>query len=118
MPATTLSRTIVFACALASGCLAQVDERCTGTALDHPPRLLGKWKPVQDAARSRTHERTLVFRLTVTETGSVRDVVIQSPAQLAGADDLKSEILKLRFCPAVRYSRYTETRPEFNIQLK
>lgn len=59
-----------------------------------------------------------MFRLTVTETGSVRDPDVTHPPHLVDSDKVKEQIRKLRFCPAVRYSRYAEVRYSFDIELK
>jgi hypothetical protein len=98
---------------------SQVDERCPGTALDRPPRLLGSFNPLKDTARKEGYrEGRLVFRLTVTETGNVRDPEITHPPQFSDSEKIKEQILKLHFCPAVRFSRYTEVRYVFEIAMK
>ena len=103
---------------LAWVCSSQIDERCPGTALEAGPRLLSSLNPLKDIARKEGYEGRLVFRLTVTETGSIRDPELEHPPQSADSEKVKAEILKLRFCPAVRQSRYAESRATFDIQLK
>lgn len=110
--------TVALAFLLASGGAAQIDERCPGTALEAAPRLLSSLNPLKNTARKEGYEVRLVFRLTVTETGSVRDPELDHPPQSADSEKVKAEILKLRFCPAVRQSRYAEIRATFDIQLK
>jgi hypothetical protein len=103
---------------VASVCSAQIDERCPSTARDRGPKLLSSLNSLKDTARNEGHQGRLLFRLTVTETGGVRDPVVTYPAQFTGSENIKGEILKLRFCPAVRYSRYTEVEIKFDIELK
>ena len=114
MRAAIFARAVSCALLAASFCSSQVDERCAGTAVEHGPKLLGGLDPLKDTARNQGYDR-LVFRLTVTETGNACDPVIAYPPQLAGSAIVKAEILKLRFCPAARYGRYTEVRVEFDI---
>ncbi len=118
MRAAALVRIIGLAFVLASVCSAQVDERCPGTALERGPELLSSLNPLQETVRKEGYQGRLAFRLTVTETGSVRDPIVTHPTQLADSDKIKDEMLKLRFCPAVRYSRYAEVQAEFDIKLK
>jgi len=118
MKAATLARMTGMGLVLVSLCASQVDERCSGTAVEKGPTLLSSYEPLKSAARAGTDEKKLTFRLTITETGSVRNVAITYPATLLSSDKVKGEILKLRFCPAVKFSRYAEVKGEFQIQLK
>jgi len=113
-----LLRTTLMAFLVASVCSSQIDERCPSTARDRGPKLLSNLNSLKDTARSEGYRGRLLFRLTVTETGGVRDPVVTYPAQLTDSANIKGEILKLRFCPAVRYSRHTEVEIKFDIQLK
>lgn len=103
---------------LASVCSSQIDERCPSAAHEQGPRLLSSFEPLRDTARNEVYDGRLLFRLTVTETGSVRDPVVKHPAQFIASAGIKDEITKLRFCPAVKYSRYTEVQVEFDIQTR
>ena len=103
---------------LKSVCSSQVDERCSGTALDRPPKLLSSLNPLKDTARNEGYQGRLLFRLTVTETGTVRNPEVTRPPQFTDSEKIKNQILKLRFCPAVRYSRYADVRYVFDIKLK
>jgi hypothetical protein len=91
--------------------VAHVDERCPGTALERPARLLSSLEPLKKAAREEGYRGRLTFRLTVTETGDVRDPE-------AGSHKIKEQIRQLRFCPTVRHSRYVETQYHFDIELR
>ena len=99
-------------------CLSQVDEGCPGTDLERGPKLLSSLEPLKNAAREEGYQGRLVFRVTVTETGSVVDPVIERPSQSTGSERITTEIFKLRFCPAVRSSRYAAVRATFDVQLK
>jgi hypothetical protein len=102
---------------LAPVCSSQIDERCPSTALERGPKLLGSLNPLKTAARKAGYEGRLLFGLSVTDTGSVRDPVVKNPTQFTDSDKIKDEIVRLRFCPAVRYSRYTEVQVQFDIQV-
>ena len=118
MRSAALARAASVALFIASVCSSQVDERCPSTAIDHSPKLLSSLNPLKETARNEGYKGRLLFRVTVTETGSSRAPLVKYPAQLAESDKVKSEIVKLRFCPAVRYSQYTECQIEFDIELK
>src|SRR5262245_7795893 len=102
MQPTALARTLSIALLLAPLCSSQIDERCPSTALERGPNRLGSLDPLKAAARNEGYQGRLLFRLTVTEMGSVRDPEVKYPAQLSDSDKIKDEIVKLRFCPAVR----------------
>src|SRR5215213_5792197 len=118
MRPAVMARALSLAFALATVCSSQIDERCPSTALEQGPKLLGSLQALKDAARNEGYDGRLLFRLTVTDTGSVRNLVVKHPEQLIGSDKIKGEIAKLRFCPAVRYSRYAEVQMDFDIQTK
>jgi hypothetical protein len=111
-------RPAVLALLFATAGYSQVDERCPGTALESPPKLLSSLDPLKETARKEGYAGRLVFGLTVTETGRVREPVVTHPPQFVDSDRIKEQIRQLRFCPAVRHSRYAETRYHFDIDLK
>jgi hypothetical protein len=113
-----LATRVMLALLLATAGPAQVDERCPGTALDRSPKLLSSLEPLKGAAREEGYRGRLMFGLTVTETGSVRDPEVTYPPQFADSDKIEEHIRQLRFCPAVRHSRYAEVRYTFDIELR
>lgn len=108
----------ILAFLLASVCSAQVDERCPGTALERGPTLLTGLDALKKAAKAEGYEGRLSFRFTVTDTGKVRDPEVKHPPQLVDSSRIKDEIAKLRFCPAVKFSRYVETPAQFDIDTR
>lgn len=111
-----IARMIGMSLLLARVSSCQVDERCPSVAYEQNPKLLSSLEPVKAAARSEGCSGRLLFRLTVTEVGSVHDPVITYSKQCTDANKIKDEIRKLRFCPAVRYSRYTAREVNFDVQ--
>jgi hypothetical protein len=97
--------------------VCQADEGCSGTAYEQGPKIISSLEPLKQVARSEGHSR-LVFRLRVTESGSVRDVIGTYPAHFMDVKKLKEQILNLKFCPAVKYSRYTAADIHFDIQIR
>ena len=109
---------VILAILVAAAGGAQVDPRCPGTAIDRSPGLLSSLEPLKKAARDEGYRGRLTFGLTVTETGGVRDPEVTYPSQFAESDKVKDLIRQLRFCPAVRFSRYAEVRYAFDIELR
>lgn len=60
----------------------------------------------------------LTFRATITDTGFLRNAVVISPASLKESKKLRSSIEALKFCPAVRHSRYSSETVNFNIAVE
>jgi hypothetical protein len=89
----------------------EVDKSCPGTALEHPPKLLGNNDAFQNAVRAEAYTARVVFRLTITDTGEVQYPVITSPARLDSVKALKDRIREWRFCP-LKAQFDIEVRPE------
>jgi hypothetical protein len=95
--------------------ISQVKNSCPSTALDHNPKLLSSLEPLRQAVRAEGYSGRLLFRLTVTESGDVRDAVVTYPTDLVGVKSVTESIQHLNFCPAVRYGRYTSQELRFDI---
>ena len=115
---TRTKRTLSLALLLAPAVFPQVDERCPGTAFDRGPSLLGSFEPLNAAGRQEGFQGRLSFQLTVTETGTTQDARVTNPTRFDGSVRIKGEIAKLRFCPAVKSSRYREATAKFDIQVE
>ena len=94
-----------------------VDERCPGTALERGPSLIGNLDPLKRVVREEGYSGRLVFRITITDTGSVRQTFIVSPA-LKDSEKVRTAIEALKFCPAVRHGRYASVQVSFDVQVE
>lgn len=111
-------RLSVLAFLLVTACAAQVDERCPGTSLERGPTPLTKWDALKKLVRAEGYKGTLSFQLSITDTGAVRDPKVTHPPQFVDSAKIKDELEKLRFCPAVKFSRYVETPANFHLDLR
>lgn len=96
---------------------AHVHESCPGTALERGARLIGNTDDVKRAAREAGFSDELVFRILITEDGSVENAAVIAPKSLQGSPKILRAISELRFCPAVRYSRYAAMTVTFHVQV-
>ena len=87
---TSLRRALSVVFLAAFVCSSQIDERSPATALERAAKLLSSLDPLKDTARNEGGEGRLVFRLTVTQTGSVRDPIMKYPTQLADSEKIKA----------------------------
>jgi len=95
-----------------------VDERCPGTALERGPSLIGNLDPLKRVVREEGYSGRLLFRITITDTGSVRQTVIIGPVALKESEKVRTSIEALKFCPAVRHSRYVSVQVSFEVQVE
>lgn len=102
----------------AAAAFCEVDKSCPGTALEHPPKLLGNDDAFRKAVRAEAYTGRVGFRLTITDTGEVQDPVIMSPARLDSVNAVKDRIREWRFCPAVRFNRYAIVKAQFDIEVR
>ena len=98
--------------------VGQNKDLCAGSALDHPPRLIGSIENLKDAVRAAGYAGPFVFQLTVEENGDVKNVQIKFPDMLKSAPEILEKVLALHFCPAVKYSRLHATAMEFRIEME
>jgi hypothetical protein len=96
--------------ALSSGmlltCATTVGSDCPSTAFVRSPTLISHLEPFKQAGRSAKYIGRVSVRLTVTDTGAVRDVKITGPTRLNTVPDVTDQVRRWRFCPAVVYSKY------------
>ena len=112
-----IGKTICTAFFLASVSVCQVDQRCPGTAYEQNAKIISSLEPLKQVAHSEGYSR-LVFRLRVTDSGRVQDAIGTYPANFMRVQKLKEQVFDLRFCPAVKYSRFITTDVQFDIQIK
>lgn len=84
---------------------------CPGTALEKGPTLISDLEPFKSLVRSAGYRGRIILTVTVTESGSVRHPEIKQPARLNTDKRVLKQVRALRFCPAVKYSRYTAISP-------
>jgi hypothetical protein len=96
---------------------SSIGERCPGTALERGPQLISNLNSLKQTVRELGYSGRLTFRLTVAETGSVRDAVVTHPAALKDSSRIHRAISSLKFCPAVRYSRFAAVTVNFDINV-
>jgi hypothetical protein len=97
---------------------AQVDQRCPGTALDRGPVVISGRDQLKKVIHAQGYSGRFNFRATITEDGTVRDPVIMYPASMKDAQTVRTSIESMRFCPAVKYSRYASVNVNFDIEVK
>lgn len=105
-------------CPLAAICDAEVDRQCPSTALERGPSLIGTLDAVKALAYAHGHSGRFSFDVTVTETGTVRDAVVLNPKALDKSEKVREAIGSLKFCPAVRHSRYVSVKVRFEVVLQ
>src|SRR4051794_34847965 len=92
---------ILFALLITAPLAGQVDKPCPSTTYDVAPKLLTSIEPFKRAVCSQNCTGRVVFRLTVSDTGSVSDPKFISPVRLDFMRELKDRIGEWKFCPAV-----------------
>jgi hypothetical protein len=95
---------------------SEVDSRCPITAFDRPPSLLGTLDSIRTLLRAEGFSGRFTFRLTLTETGGVRDVVVTSPESLKSSQKVRQAIAELKFCPAVSLGRDRAAKVNFEVR--
>lgn len=96
---------------------AEIHDSCPGTALERGPRLIGNTDRVRRAAREAGFSDQLVFRVLITEDGTVENPTVIAPKSLQRSPKILRAISELRFCPAVRYSRYAAVTVTLHVQV-
>ena len=94
-----------------------VDRQCPSTAFDRGPKLIGNLEGVRELVRAEGRSGLFQFQATVTETGSVRDVLVVHPKELKASAKVRDAIGGLKFCPAVRHSRDVSAKVNFDVRI-
>ena len=72
---------------------------------------------MKQAAKEEGYSGHLVFRVSVSQTGQVAEIVLQSPDVLRKSDRVREAIRSLMFCPAVKFSQYTSSTINFDVKV-
>lgn len=86
---------------------------CTGAGA-----LISGMDQITQVIRDQRYSGRVRFRATITEDGIVTDPVIISPASLKDPQKVRSSLATLKFCPAVRYSRYASVEVNFDTEVR
>jgi hypothetical protein len=79
--------------------------------------LIGNVDALKAIVRASGQSDRLAFQVTVTDAGTVRDVVVIVPKALEDSGNLRDAIEALKFCPAVKYNRDVSVKVNFDFRL-